>query len=71
MAKPQPEPVILGEAHYDALTASLERLKQLPGVMAKAESCGIDCQEYRKMHEYAGESLEKIRQTFFPKGRPK
>lgn len=71
MAAKQPEPAILNEAHYDALTASLEQLKQLPGVMDKAERCGVDCLEYRKMHEYALESLQKIRNEWFPKGRPR
>jgi hypothetical protein len=71
MAKSPTEPVILGESHYDALTASLDRLKQLPQVMEKAEKCGVNCDEYRKMLDFAGESLETIRKTWFPKGRPK
>ena len=71
MAKSTPAPAILTEAHYDALQAALDQLQHLPGVMDKAERCGVDCAEYRKMNEYAVESLNKIKSEWFPKGRPR
>ncbi len=71
MANKQPEPVILDRSHYDALVHALERLKQLPNVMDRAERCGVDCSEYRKMQAIAEEGLNKIRAEFFPKGPPK
>ncbi len=63
-------PQILTAEHYDAIEAALRRLADLPGVIDSAQLCDIDCQEYRQAHAYFLERLTKLKQHFFPNGRP-
>ncbi len=69
MAKNQPV-VILTQAHYDAIQAALARLKGIPAVIAKARKCGVNCDEYDAMHQFATQKNQELLTTWFPKGRP-
>ena len=71
MARPTILNNVLSNEDYDAMTAELKRLEDLPGVMAKAEKCGVDCTEYRKMADDAKARIELLLKTWFPKGRLK
>ena len=37
--------------------------------MDKAETCGMDCQSYRRMHGEIMDQLSNIKAEFFPKKR--
>lgn len=70
MATKRQRPVILTQAHYDQLDNTLTTLGHLPDVIDNAELCDVDCQEYRNAHAYLVDKLTKMKQKFFPKGRP-
>ena len=61
---------ILGRDHYDAIDVALRKLGDLPAAIEAAELCDVDCQEARQAHKYLVEKLGKIKQHFFPQGRP-
>lgn len=63
-------PAILTQVHYDAIEAALRRLADLPDIIDAAELCDVDCQEYRSMHAMLLDKLQRIRDKFFPQGRP-
>jgi len=62
---------VLGVDDYDAMILALKGLDDVPGVIAKATSCGVNCDEYTKMLEYTRQALEAMVKVWFPKGRPK
>lgn len=70
MAKKRSGPTILTQAHYDQIDGSLRKMADLVPIMASAEVCDVDCAEYRNAHQYLTASLAKIKQHFFPHGRP-
>lgn len=65
------EPEILNANDYDQLIAALRGLESVPAIMTKAKSCGVNCDEYEKMHNYSREAIEHLLKTWFPRGRPK
>lgn len=71
MAKSRNTPRVLSAEHYDSLSAALVRLRELDDVIPLAETCGVNCDEYKRMQEFAREAIERILSTWFPKGRPK
>jgi hypothetical protein len=62
---------ILTAQDYDTIQAALAGLNQVPEVMERAQSCGVDCAEYAKMHQFSEDALKHILKTWFPKGRPR
>lgn len=61
---------LLNRDHYDAIDAALRKLADLPDIIDNAELCDVDCKEYREAHGYFSEKLQKIKDKFFPQGRP-
>jgi hypothetical protein len=70
MARKQAAPQILNADHYDQIQAALRVAESLPEECSRAEQLGIDCAEYRKMHEYAVNWLKLALRLYFPNGRP-
>lgn len=62
---------VLTQSDYDQMMLALKNLDDVPGVIAKAETCGVNCEEYRKMLDYTKNALDQMIKTWFPKGRPK
>lgn len=69
-AKSKRPPEILTQVHYDAIDGALRTLGDLPGVIEAAEICDVDCAEYRQMADYFRDKLTRIKDHFFPGGRP-
>lgn len=69
--RPAAKPTILTVEHFDAVDAALQRLGTLLPVIEDAELCDVDCQEYRRAHAFYIDKFQKIKQKFFPNGRPK
>lgn len=55
---------IFRRAHYDDLRKSLQDLTDIMPVLQKAETCGIDCQEFRARIDFARQALENIEREF-------
>jgi hypothetical protein len=57
-------PLTLG--HRDMLIESQRRLQNVLPEIDKAESCGIDCSEFRQGHAYLSETVGRYLDTYFP-----
>lgn len=62
---------VLDASDYDEIQAALTHISHMPGIMAKAKSCGVDCAEHERNFEWASNFLQNLLKTWFPKGRPK
>lgn len=51
---------------YAKLLETERELHDILPEMDKAEECGIECQEYRRLHREAMERIEKIKINFGP-----
>ena len=53
-------------AHYEMLTRAQRTLHEVAPKIAKAESCGIDCQEFREGHQYLSDTVHRFLGVYFP-----
>ena len=71
MAVKKPVIQVLSGEDYDLIQSQLTQIENLPSVYDRAEECGVDCEEYRKMHEQSAARLKQILTVWFPRGRPR
>lgn len=62
MAKDQ----ILDKQHYTAIKAAQRKLHDLIDELAKADACGIQCDDLRQVHSEFSDMLTKMEQQYFP-----
>lgn len=56
----------LPEAEYTGLLEAERRLTAILPDIDAAETCGIDCQDYRRQHSEAMEQISLIKMKFGP-----
>ena len=59
----------LGKEDMAKLTTAERDLHDILPEMDKAEECGIDCQEFRRMHGEAMSSIEALKRNFGPNSK--
>lgn len=60
--------ILTNEQHASLIKAERDLHDVLPD-MDKAEECGIDCQEFRRLHGEAMERIEALKRNFGPNSR--
>ena len=52
--------------HYEMLVRGERSLNDALPLIAKAESCGVDCTEFREGLDFMRDRLAQFRSTYFP-----
>lgn len=53
-------------AHYEMLTRAQRSLADVVPIIAKAEACGVDCQQFREGHAYLSDTITRFIREFYP-----
>lgn len=56
----------INSGHYDMLLRGERALNDAIPLIAKAESCGVDCTEFREGHAFMRDRLARFRAVYFP-----
>jgi hypothetical protein len=55
---------IFNRNHYEQVLNAERKLHDLLPVLDKAENCGIDCGQFRDLHQYLSQQLSALKREF-------